>query len=278
MAKTVNVKNSIVELISVGFFGALAGGAFILFIADKVASIAEYATLLAGFGGAVLGSVISAFVAFLLAKQTSRETLERDEHARVAEQQSYALRLMVKSSLILSDVVALKKLIDESLSNANDRGLTGLPLWKRVLPIVGSYQLYDVDAAELSPLIAAKDSDLMQTAVTLFMQHRNLVEVVRLYSEKRDGVKDIIKNHLAVEEGVITSGLTKEEHSRMVPLEIELESLIKSIRVMVSDLTEMGEKVTFGIGPAMRKFFGTDDFPVFEKEKGPEAKAVGSKN
>ncbi|RWA60736.1 hypothetical protein [Mesorhizobium sp.] len=175
----------------------------------------------------------------------------------------------MKSSLILSDVVALKKVIDESLSNANDRGLTGLPLWKRVLPIVGSYQLYDVDAAELSPLIAAKDSHLMQNAVTLFMQHRNLVEAVKLYSEKRERVKEIVKNHLAVQEGVITSGLTKEELSQMLPLEIEMESLIKSIRVMVSDLIELGELVTFGIGPEMRKFFGTNDFPLFEKGKSP---------
>ncbi|RWA60737.1 hypothetical protein [Mesorhizobium sp.] len=63
----------------------MAGATIILFVADRVASVAEYATLLSGFGGAVLGSVMSAFVAFVLARQASRETLERDERARVAE-------------------------------------------------------------------------------------------------------------------------------------------------------------------------------------------------
>lgn len=100
------IKNSLVELGSVGIFGAMAGGVLALFLADQVASSAEYATLLSGFGGAVLGSGMSAFISVILAKQTSRETLDRDISARNAEQQSNALRLMIKSSLVLSDVVA----------------------------------------------------------------------------------------------------------------------------------------------------------------------------
>lgn len=141
--------------------------------------------------------------------------------------------------------------------------MTDQPLWKRILPIVGSYQLYDVDAAELAPVIAAKNNELMHTAVTLFMQHRNLIEAVKIYSNKRDQVKEIVTNHITASDGVITSGLTKEEVSALAPLEMELESLITSIRSMLPDLIQMGETVTFGIGPAMRKFYGTDDFPLF---------------
>lgn len=64
--------------------------------------------------------------------------------------------------------------------------------------IVGSYQIYDVDPAELSPVISAKDNTLRHAAVTLFVQHRNLVEVVKVYGEKRDPVEEIITNHLSV--------------------------------------------------------------------------------
>ncbi|MER9411445.1 hypothetical protein [Mesorhizobium sp. M0589] len=263
MPKLVSVKNSVVELISVGIFGAMAGAAIFAYLADKIASTAEYATLLSGFGGAVLGSGMSALVAFILARQTSKETLNRDISARNAEQQSYALKLAVKASLILSDVVAIQRSIDSSLSDANDRNLTAQPLWKRILPIVGSYQLYDVDAAELSPLIAAKDGTLMHSAVTLFMQHRNLVEAVKVYGQKRDLVKDYITHHIAAADGVLTSGLTEADVGRLAPLEMELESLVNGIREMISDLVRMGEQVTYGIGPAMRKFYANTEFPVF---------------
>ncbi|UVK53338.1 hypothetical protein DBIPINDM_006821 [Mesorhizobium sp. AR02] len=263
MQKLVTVKNSVVELLSVGVFGAMSGAVIFAFLADRIASTAEYATLLSGFGGAVLGSGMSAFVALVLARQTSKETLDRDIRARNAEQQSYALRLMVKASLILSDVVAIQRSIDSSLSDANDRNLTSQPLWKRILPIVGSYQLYDVDAAELSPLIAAKNSGLMQSAVTLFMQHRNLIEVVKVYSEKRDLVKSYITHHITAADGVITSGLTEADVSRLAPLEMELESLAKGIREMIPNLISLGEQVTYGIGPAMRKFYENSEFPVF---------------
>ncbi|MBZ9815272.1 hypothetical protein [Mesorhizobium sp. CA7] len=263
MKRPIVLKNAVVELASVGIFGAMVGAAIMLFLADKVVSVSESATLASGFGGAVLGSGISAFVSFVLARQTSREALERNESARLAEQEASALRLMVKASLVLSDITAIQKVIDQSLSEANDRGLTSEPFWKRVLPIVGSYQIYDVDAAELTPLIAAKNNELMHNAVTLFMQHRNLVESVKVYSEKRELVKSIVTRHKVEEGGVITSGVTEEELSRLTPLAVELESLIIGIREMLPDLTQIAEAVTFGTGPAMRKFFGNGQFPIF---------------
>lgn len=265
MANTVIVKNSIVELISVGIFGALAGSLLTLFFLEKFSATSDHATLLAGFGGAVLGSGMSAVVSFILAKQTSAETLRRDSEVRRAEQKSYVLRLMVKSSMVLSDVVAIQKTIDQSLSNANDRNLTGEPLWKRVLPMIGSHQTFDIDPAELSPLIAAKDNDLMQASVTLFMQHHNLIEAIKVYAEKRDKVKNIVTTHFEEDRGVITSGLTQAQASALLPLEVELESIITQIRSMLLDLNHIAEKVTYGLGPAMRKYLGDDSIPIFSK-------------
>ncbi|WP_140749084.1 hypothetical protein [Mesorhizobium sp. B4-1-3] len=272
MANTDSVKNSVVELITVGIFGAFVGCLLTLFLVEKFSATSDHATLLAGFGGAVLGSCLSAVVSFILAKQASGETLSRDKEARRAEQKAYVLRLTVKASVVLSDVVAIQKTIDQSLSEANDRKLTGQPLWQRVLPIVGSYQTFDIDPSELSPLIAAKDNDLMQASVTLFMQHRNLVEAVKLYGEKRDKVKAIVMTHFNEAEGVITSGLTQDQMSALLPVGVELESIIKQIRAMLIDLKQIGERVTFGVGPAMRKYLGDDTIPVFGPPK-EEAKS-----
>lgn len=272
MPNPVTVKNSVVELFSVGIFGALGGALLALFFLEKFSATSDHATLLAGFGGAVLGSGMSALVSFILAKQTSAETLRRDAEVRRAEQKSYVLRLMVKASLVLSDVVAIQQTIEQSLSDANERNLTGLPLWRRVLPIIGSYQTFDIDPPELSPLIAAKDSALVQASVTLFMQHRNVVEAVKVYGEKRDKVKEIVTTHFSEANGVVTSGMTQEQKSALLPLEVELETIIKNVRTMLVDLRRLGEQVTFSLGPAMRKYLDDDTIPVFgpkEESKGP---------
>lgn len=252
-----------VELASVGIFGFIAGGIVLLFMAGSQASTPEYATLLSGFGGAVLGSVISAWVAFVLAKQTIADARERDVQAALAEQKSYVLRLMVKASLVLSDVTAIKNSIDGSLSEANARNLTALPTWRRVLPIVGASQTFDIDPSELSPIMAAKDNDLMQSTVTLFLQHRHLVEAVKAYSELRNKVKHVVTGHLRQEDGVVITGLTPQQVAELMPYEVELDSLIKGIRGMLPDLISLAEKVTFGMGPTMKKFLADEDMPVF---------------
>jgi len=279
MAKTVIIKNAVVELVSVGAFGLLAGGTLILLLTRGGSAGSDYATLLSGFGGAILGSGLSAWVSFVLAKRTSADVAERDLAAKLEQQKSYVIRLMVKASLVLSDLTSIKEAIDGSLSDANKRNLTGLPFWQRVLPIVGGSQIFDVDPMELTPLIAAKDTKLVQASVALFLQHRNLVEAVKRYGELRGKVKDITSGHLGSSDGVVTTGLTKAQMAELIPYEVELESLVTTIRSRLPSAIELAEKVTFGIGPAMRIFLGDNDMPSLvpdtERTKARHREAAG---
>ncbi|RVA11948.1 hypothetical protein EN932_14060 [Mesorhizobium sp. M7A.F.Ca.US.002.01.1.1] len=103
----------------------------------------------------------------------------------------------------------------------------------------------------------------MGDSITLFMQHRNLVEVVKTYGELRQRVKEIAPDHLTSHEGVVTTALTEAQRAKLMPYEIELDSLIANIRSMLPPLIKMARAVTFGIGPAMREHFGDSDFPQF---------------
>ncbi|EDQ33971.2 hypothetical protein HPDFL43_05940 [Hoeflea phototrophica DFL-43] len=170
---------------------------------------------------------------------------------------------MMKASLVLSDVVAIKNSIDQSLSEANERGLSHYPFWRRVLPIVSSNQIYQIEASELAPLMEAKANEIVYAATDMLMQHSVLIAALQSYSEKRGELKKIIKRHTATEDGVLTSGLTESEVAEMAPYEIELESLIKEVRSRLHPVQELAEKVTFGIGPAIQKHYGDNDFPVF---------------
>ena len=149
-----SLHNSYVELAAFSIFGAVACA----LLSARIGTPSEYATLLSGFGGALIGAIVSAIVSFILAKQTASETLRRDEASRDAGEAAFPLRLMVKASLVLSEVVSVSRSINESLSEASDRNLTDQPLWRRVLPIIGLGERYSVEAAELAPLMAARST------------------------------------------------------------------------------------------------------------------------
>ncbi|MEQ8306677.1 MAG: hypothetical protein RIA09_08965 [Hoeflea sp.] len=236
---------------------------------------AEFATLVSGFGGALLGAVVGGMISWVLARQSAANTARRDKEARNQEQKAHALRLMVKASLVLSDVVAIKNSIDQSLSEANEKGLSHYPFWRRVLPIVSSYQTYPIEASELAPLMEAKANEIVYAATDMLMKHSILVAALERYSEKRGELKKIMKRHTATEDGVLTSALTEDEVAEMAPYEIELESLIKEVRSRLEPIQNLTEKVTYGIGPAIQTHYGDKEFPVFvAAETGQEAPAA----
>lgn len=239
----------------------------------------DSATLLSGFGGAVLGAGISALVSFLLAARTARDALERDAAERLDVEKAKIANLMIKGSLVLSDVVAIKKSIAESLQQANERNLTHLPRWARVLPMIGSPQIFDVDPNELAPLIRAKNNEMMNSVVTMIMQHRNLALAVQTYSEKRGALKDITDMHTMERPGVLSSGLTREQVGKLAPLEMELDSVLHGIEEMIPFVEKLAAHVTFDLGPAMRTYFRSDDIPIFQQgepeSSGPAVGAAG---
>ncbi len=222
----------------------------------------EYINLISGFGGAVFGACVAGAISWLIAKQTATQTLRRDEEARAREQKSHALSLMVKASLVLADVVATSKLIDQSLSNANEKGLTSQPLWQRIVPTVSHKQIYEIDAAELAPLIEAKAYEIVYAATEMFMQHATLVTALEKYAALRGEMKNIIPRHLEANDTVIVSALTESEIAALAPYEIELESLISEIRIAIPPLKKKAEFVTFGVGPVIRTHYQANDFPA----------------
>lgn len=233
---------------------------------------ADWAALAAGFGGALLGSGISAYVSWLLLRETSKETLKRDKEARDREIQSHATSLMMKASLLLSDVVAVQRSIDESLSEANALGLTSKPLWQRVLPMVGAEKHITLEPLELGALIEAGANDLVYEATDLFQLHPVLVQGIILYNSKRSEVRAISDMNEDAGGGVLNTALTASQVGKLAPLSVELESLIKQIREMLPVVQKKAEAVTYGIGPAMRTRYQSS-FPILAP-KGTAAAAA----
>ena len=231
---------------------------------------ANLISLISGLGGAVLGAIVGGLISWILARQSSIQTLKRDQEARSQVQKGNALSLMIKASLILSDVVSIRKIIDKSLMDANSNGLTDQPLWRRVVPIVSHYQVFNIDANELSPLIEAKANEIFYNATELFAQHATLLSALEKYSTLRSAIKHKISKHEIVKDNVIVSSLTESDIAALAPYELELESLIKEIMTQIPDLQKLAESVTFSIGPAIRDYFKDSSFPCLISANGNE--------
>lgn len=228
----------------------------------------QVTALLSGFGGAALGAVVGGAIAWLLSAQAAADSRRRDAEVREAETKGRALRLMVKSSLILTDVAAIMHAIDELLSAANAQGLGIGPFWRRVMPIIGPHRSFEVDADEMAPLIAAKEYKLFQQTIDLILGHQTFVQAVMEYSSKRQAMKDIMPPPVGGREGLLTAEFTSEDLARIQPWALELESIIVTIRARGPELRKLGETVTYAIGPAIRKHLRTEDFPKFVPHEG----------
>jgi len=263
-----NFRNSVVELVSVALLTLIVGLSVGALWWSTAISSPDRVSLVSSFGGVILGATIGAFVSLLVARQASLDARLRDLNAHRLEQRANALRLLVKASLVLSDVTAIRRAIDESLEEANRRQLTNLPMWQRIMPMIGGHVAYEIDSAELAPLIEAGQAELVQDAIEMLMQHRTLIEAVEDYSAKRQKIKEIIEAHHIENDTIIVSSLTKEDKSRLLPYGLELESLITTIRQRLPNLEAQARHVASSIGPAMAKHFDDPTFPQLQPVEG----------
>lgn len=138
---------------------------------------------------AILGALIAGVVSWLLARQTSNETLRRDAALRTDALGASALRLMIKASLILSDAQSLDRILREAIANG-EQNFPGAMRWQYIPGIATDYQVFEVEADELRPLLTVKEHALFQSAVTMIMVHRDLVNNLRRYAEERDRLRE----------------------------------------------------------------------------------------
>jgi len=81
-------------------------------------SVADIAVLISGFGGGVLGAAAGGLIAWLLARQSSKAVERRDAESRSDQIRVNGRRLLIKVSLIHSDIVALAAAASGNLSAA----------------------------------------------------------------------------------------------------------------------------------------------------------------
>jgi len=208
----------------------------------------------------VLGAVIAAIVAFVLARQSNTAIEKRDAHQRKQSQKSALLRLQTRASILASDVASTMKVIDIMLAEANAAGRTGWPKHARITSIIGSFETIEFPIEELEPLVEAKEFDLIQGLVEISMRHKEFSTAISTYSQLRLDLKN--KVTISRSDGnVLSAELSQTQLQQLQPYLIELETLIDQAISMGRGIEKRANSLVQGIGPAARKFLADNTFP-----------------
>ncbi|MBZ3693389.1 hypothetical protein J1W56_12270 [Phyllobacterium sp. R2-JL] len=132
----------------------------------------DYATLLSGFGGAVLGALIGAVVSLHLAKKANDLQLKRDADERILQEKASALRAMLKLQEIANGLYTTSKYIADAKETANRLGALPSALFQFVKPAVGlSRPIPTFDSSDFAPFINAKRADVVDRANMLSLRY-----------------------------------------------------------------------------------------------------------
>jgi hypothetical protein len=215
--------------------------------------ITDFITLLAGLGGAVLGSLVTGRVWESHARNAKRE-----------KQKAELFKVVIKTSLIQSDFVNLKREIDESIKNANANGLVEMPNWTKVQSDPGNFEQISVSPDDLVSFMEAKEYNLLSDMVELGMKHARICDAFNTYSQQRLELKDHMPQN-SVSGPVVSSSLTEQDRLRLAPRFLELDSLLTSIEKLLPEYIEKARSVTNRIGPAARKYLNDPNFPLLRE-------------
>lgn len=172
--------------------------------------------------GILFGAAISAFVSFLLQRNSFAEARQQKEKDRREVRKALALSLVFKMIRIASDLNNLGKCVSESVDRARKDGFTGMP-FQVVVPIVPL-----PDSVRFSPdemaLILSLDNNLFNEMGPLDELHTSTIAIFALYNSKRVAALDRLGAEMT---GMIgTTTLTREQKLWFDPRAVELNQLV----------------------------------------------------
>lgn len=207
-------------------------------------------TLLAGLGGAILGSWVSGRIARSHAK---------DE--KTNRQKAEYFKVMIKCSLIQSDFVNLKRAIDESVAAADKNGMADQSKWTKVQANPDEFEKIVIAADDLVCLFEAREFDLLSGLVEIGMKHARLVGAFNTYSRLRSKLKDHMPNN-EIKGPVVGADLNQADLLRLQPRFLELSSLLDSIDDLLPRYIVDSKLLSDKLGPAAIKYFEDPKFPT----------------
>lgn len=233
-----------------------------VFYETQGVTIQDWITIAVGFGGAIVGAVVGGVVSSRQIRQTHALQLEKDHSDREAVENAALVAAQFQASLILTDVEAIVRAINESLELANKRGLTSQPMFMRMMPIIGNMDTPQLDLHAIAPLVSARENDLVQAYIETHAKHSVLVDSLRRFDAVKQDLNERVSPYMTFHDGRPAVEMNASRQAQLQPFFDSADSLAQQIRGMATELQTIAATATFGIGPVAKKLYNDDTFPV----------------
>lgn len=191
---------------------------------------------------AIIGALIGAIPAFLLANRSSREILARDATARNLANQAVVQRIVIKLLALLDVLGDLRRHFNESFAKAETAERTTFEPWQLVLPVTGqsANDVPTFSADELAVMFSAGESKLMQQMMLFQRRCASAYVSFATYCEKRSALEAMLPAPVGWQGNMGTMLLTAEQVNRFRPYTIPLNTLLLSLRDHLEEDWKLG--------------------------------------
>ena len=176
------------------FLAGIVGGAIILVsvlaflnvnpekVSTMLTNSSDYATMISGFGGAVLGAVIGGLISWLLARQTASEAQSAAFIKETKELKAGLLQVQLKTLQLSNNFHTMKSAIDEGAKIAAAREQ---PIWKFVRHSSGPNESVRFEPGDFVPLVHGDGTNLITSLSLLADRYQAASNGFREYSRLR---------------------------------------------------------------------------------------------
>ncbi|MBZ9603947.1 hypothetical protein [Phyllobacterium chamaecytisi] len=186
----------------------------------------DTATLVAGFGGVLLGGVIS----WLLGINVQRHARALAAAERTELEKTTTIRTMLKLQEITNGYYTNLLYIHNSLRQANADQELHHPLWQLVKPAIGGPSVHPkFESKDFEMFIRAGRADLIDRATMLSLRYESTALSFQFYNDRRSALQDVLAPHSVVDPstGMATTVILPELRALFGIKSKELEDLIR---------------------------------------------------
>lgn len=230
--------------------------------------IQEWVTIGVGVGGALLGALAGGWISFRQARSDRDHHESQETKVKLARDKALLVKAQFQASLILADVEATVSAIEVSITKTAEAGLSEAPLFNRIMPIVGFMTTPLVDIETISPLIDAKENRLVQDYFEMHAKHEVLTQSLRRFDQVKEDLNERVSPFMTWHEGLVQVEMTPQREAQLKPFFDSANSLAEQIQVMAIEVQRLARSTTYGIGPAARRIYNDDKFPILVPKEG----------
>jgi hypothetical protein len=212
----------------------------------------------AQFWSTLIGALVAGQLAFLIQWAGYRHAGRLEKTAKREADLTTAIAVLLKVSKMASNLWGIKQHMANALALAATENETGELSWEFVQPVAGKTLDVEFNDAERVFIVTRLRSDFLGV-LQLADVHNNLVDIMRIYSDRRIEVGTLLPVH-AVSGTQATTNLLDEQLSLLMPRILSMQSLVTPLlKRSKQDMTQAISVFGSVRGVCVREF--GKDFP-----------------